>query len=232
MRINIESDNMITILLPITINTYNTIGIKQTNVKSRIQTYKNSLIQWGNLNLSYNIYIIENSNYINPFKHILKSNMKYIQISGRQDVKKGKGYGEANSELYFIKNIIKKSDTYIVKFTGRWAPVDKSIFDQIEKTIKLNNILGITKFSLNNNIALSDIKLENLTRWYVIKSSIYELFLNKCIQECDDRKGKIGWYEYIFFSYFKNKGLYHFNNMEIEVIPNPDGTKNIIRQYI
>ena len=223
---------MITIVLPITINTKKTLGIKQKNIKNRIDTYKRSIIQWGKLNLPYDIYIIENSNYPNPFKNILTKNMKYIEIDGIQNQKKGKGFGEAHTELYFINNFIKNPDTYIIKFTGRWAPVNNNIFTKIENIIKKKNVLAITRFSLNGNITLSDITLENLTRWYVIKSDIYKLFLNKCIDECDDRKGRKGWYEYIFFIFFKNKGLHDINNEEIEVISNPDGSFNKITKYI
>ena len=51
---------MICVLLTLTINVKNMMGVKQRNIQERITTYKKSIQQWGELKLPYKIYILEN----------------------------------------------------------------------------------------------------------------------------------------------------------------------------
>ena len=224
---------MICVLLTLTIHVKNMMGVKQRNIQERITTYKKSIQQWGELNLPYKIYILENSNYGNPFKELLKENVIYISYDGIQDPKRGKGYGEAHTELYFVENIIDKDDKYIVKFTGRWAPINDSIFHKFEKIINNEEIIsGISKFELTSFQHLHDIELVELTRWFVVERSCFKDFLKGCVEKCDDRKGEIGWYESVFFEFFKNKHMKHLENYSIEVVNNPDGSFNKLTNHI
>jgi len=209
------------------------MGVKQRNIQERISTYCNSIQQWGNLNLPYKIYILENSNYGNPFEEFLKENMVYISYDGIQDSKRGKGYGEAHTELYFVENIIDKEYKYIIKFTGRWAPMNDSIFHKVENIINNEeSISGISKFELKPCQHFHDIELVELTRWFVTEINIFKEFLYNCVEKCNDRKGEIGWYENVFFEFFKNKNMKHLENYSIEVVNNPDGSFNKLTDHI
>lgn len=224
---------MICILLTLTINVKNMMGVKQTTINDRINSYRKSIEQWGNLNLPYKIYILENSNYGNPFEDCLKDNMFYISFGGIQDSKRGKGYGEAHTELYFVDNVIDKECKYIVKFTGRWAPINDFIFNKIESILSNESeITGISKFEINPLQRIDDVNLVELTRWFVVDINNFKEFLYNCIENCDDRKGEVGWYENVFFTFFKHKQMKHINGASLEVISNPDGSFNKLTNYI
>ena len=224
---------MICILLTLTINVKNMMGVKQKSINDRINSYRKSIEQWGNLNLPYKIYILENSNYGNPFEDCLKDNMFYISFDGIQDSKRGKGYGEAHTELYFVDNVIDKECKYIVKFTGRWAPINDFIFNKIESILSNESeITGISKFEINPLQRIDDVNLVELTRWFVVDINNFKEFLYNCIENCDDRKGEVGWYENVFFTFFKHKQMKHINGASLEVISNPDGSFNKLTNYI
>jgi len=238
----VNYSSKLVILLTCTIDPGRCIGVKQILIKDRIESYYRSFKQWIDLDLNIPIYIIESSGYGNPFNelgldlvnhpYITYHSMKLPMIGIR-----GKGYGEANIQSYFLKELVTDPNSIIIKFTGRWAPLSKDsgpFKDLLEYATALdtntyNNEsapVGVVKFDFQGKEALTVEELEKLTRWFVLKQSVFNDFIEWSSGKINDMKGPTGWYEHVFFTYFRTHTLMNLKDQAIDVIENHDGSFN------
>jgi len=200
------------VLLTMTINTKNTIDVARNNINNRILDYKTSLSRWSQL--PYKVIVVENSGYGNPFKDIIKKNqhIKYVSINLPQIPERGKGYGEAQTLKYAVDNLIKDNNTYIIKFTGRYAPADN-----------LSKILNIVTKHRPNLLFKT-----GRSEWFVATRNVILNISNLCINVCDDRKGIEGIMETQVVNCSKTIKNVINTDMNIKVIPTYTGGFNLL----
>ena len=235
----------VVILLTATINTKGCLGVRQSKIDERIDSYYRSFKQWMALDLPYPIYIIENSGYGNPFVNLDwngNQKVKYISVKLPMSGRRGKGYGEALSQKYFLNNIATDQDTIVVKFTGRWAPVsgDKAferLLDLVEEARTNPDFCCIIKPILPihtldkrdlDRSNMDDVEtLKQLTRWFVLKQSNFLEFIENGLAQYrfNDQRGVDGWYESVFYDYICQYQPISLDSA-IEVVENQDGSYN------
>lgn len=203
----------IVVLLTMTIDINNTVDTKRHDINDRISDYRKSLARWAAL--PYAVIVLENSGYGNPFKDILHNakNIHYISIKLPQDQMKGKSYGEAQILKYAMDKIIKNNNIYIVKMTGRYAPV-----------ADLTEVLQHLQLEKPDVILSHGVGSE----WFVAKRKFFLELATQCIKTCKFVPGKDEYYFAIEghlqrLSNTKKMLKYH---KWLDVIPTYRGTTN------
>jgi len=242
----------IVILLTATIDPGRCIGVKQNQIKERVESYRRSFRQWQKLQLPHPIYIIESSGYGNPFSDLAldtpQSNIHYISVKLPMKHRWGKGYGEALIQRYFLREIVTEPDTVVIKFTGRWAPVSKrdgSFAELLQKVERLtdmsgeDSVSGIVKLQIRESTVDVEseeglVMLRQLTRWFVLRHTPFLEFIEKCLTQnrFNDLKGVKGWYECVFYQWFSEHLMLDLDGKDIEVVENCDGSYNTIATFI
>ena len=198
-------NNDFIVLLTMTIDPQNTFALLRNNIPDRINDYRKSLSRWAKL--PYKVVVIENSGYGNPFKDILQNanNIQYISTKIPYALEKGRGHGEASTLKYAADNIIKSNTAYIMKMTGRYAPLQD-----------LSAVLSILQ-KYNPHVLIKP----HHSEWFVAKRKFLRNFAIFCIENCDERKGNRGSFEtqlLRFSNVYLTKNVIH-SHLNINVVP-------------
>lgn len=169
------TDKNFVVLLTMAIDPQGTIETRRSDIDDRITDYRQSLSRWAEL--PYRVVVVESSGYGNPFTDILANapNITYVSKRLPHIPERGKGYGEAHIIRYAIENYFADYDGYIMKVTGRYAPV--ADLKPITKLLQAKH----PEAMLRNR--------RHHSRWYVARRDFNLELADSCIATCDEKKG-------------------------------------------
>lgn len=190
------------------------------NIYDRINTYQKSFDIWGELidnnRIPYQVYIIENSGYGNPFR--LHPNIIYIStlidlVDKTTNI--GKSKSEAASLLFLGKLLQLKPNDKLIIFTGRYAPLSELSELYIRASKHDIIVSGVsTRFGPTDSF------------WFIISYNTLLKFAKDCIEYCNE--GDKNFERVLYKTFINEKNKYKYNKF-IQVSPTPvGGLPNIV----
>lgn len=207
------ANNNLIVLLTMTIDPKNTRYARRTDISQRIQDYRKSLKRWAKL--PYKVIAIESSGYGNPFADILTNakNIIYISEKTPHNPARGKGYGESHLIKYAMRDIIYDNNIYIMKVTGRYAPIDD-----------MTELMDVLRLQ-----APTVLYRPHYSEWFVAKRQFYIDLAESCIEKCDDPANDIIGFESNLLEFAQANNAMPYNT-RIQVIETINGSNTEIEQ--